>query len=166
MIEDLKAANTRREADSRIIANQVTDMKTMVPRALEGWKASADAKLEELGQEVQSLKRLLENRVGRAGAASTPTSTGPLSGTDKSKGGSDSLLSYMNSAPPTPYGESVGASASAPDRMITLPKREPNPPRGPDKTDRRGIPAWQMASPPSAKTEPSGGSSQKAEAGA
>lgn len=162
VIEDLRAANTKREAESRIIANQVTDLKTMIPKALEGWKASGDAKLEELGQEVQSLKKLLENRVGRGGAASTPTSTGLLSGIEKSKGGSDTLFNVLNSGATTPYGESAGASP-APERITTMPKRETNPPRGPEKTDRRAIPAWQMAGAPN-KTEPSGGPSEKAEA--
>ena len=162
MIEDLKAANTRREAESRIIAHQVTDLKTMVPKALEGWKVSGDAKLEELGQEVQSLKKLLENRVGRASAVSTPTSTGHPSGNEKFKG-SDTMFHSMNSGATTPYGEFTAASsAPAPAPGVTVPKRELNPPRGLEKTDRRAIPAWQMAPLP-AKTEP-GGSSQKAEA--
>ena len=160
MIEDLKAAITRREAESRIIAHQVTDLKNMVPKALEGWKASGDAKLEELGQEVQSLKKLLENRVGRASAVSTPTSTGHPSGNEKFKG-SDTMFHLANSGAPTPYGESAGAS-SAPAPGVTVPKREFNPPRGLEKTDRRAIPAWQMAPLPG-KTEP-GASSQKAEA--
>ena len=134
----------------------------MVPRALEGWKASGDAKLEELGQEVQSLKKLLENRVGRAGAALTPPSTGHPSGKEKFKG-SDMMFNMTNSGATTPYGESASASsAPAPAPGVTVPKREPNPPRGSEKTDRRAIPAWQMATPPG-KTEP-GGSSQKAEA--
>ena len=160
MIEDLKAAMTRREAESRIIAHQVTDLKNMVPKALEGWKASGDVKLEELGQEVQSLKKLLENRVGRASAASTPTSTGHPSGNEKFKG-SEPVFHFMNSGPTTPYGESASAP-SAPAPGVTVPKRESNPPRGPEKTDRRAIPAWQMAATPG-KTDP-GGSSQKAEA--
>ena len=168
MIEDLKATITRREAESRIIAHQVTELKNMMPRALEGWKASGDAKLEGLGQEVQSLKRLLENRVGRAGALPTPPSTGHPSGYEKSKG-SDMMFHSMNSGATTPYGQSASASsapAPAPAPGVTVPKTESNSPRGSEKTDRRGIPAWQMAAPPAtppAKTEP-GGSSQKPEA--
>ena len=166
MIEDLKATITRREAESRIIAHQVTELKNMMPKALEGWKASGDAKLEGLGQEVQSLKRLLENRVGRAGAVPTPPSTGHPSGHEMSKG-SDMMFHSMNSGATTPYGQSAGASsAPAPAPGVTAPKRESKSPRGLEKTDRRGIPAWQMAAPPAtppAKTEP-GGSSLKAEA--
>ena len=150
---------TSREAESRIIAHQVTELKKMVPKALEGWKASGDAKLEELGQEVQSLKKLLENRVGRASAASTPTSTGQSSGNEKSKG--SDMFHSMNSGATTPYSESANAP-SAPAPRATTPKRESNPPWGSEKSDRRSIPAWQMAAAPG-KTGP-GGSSQKAEA--
>ena len=164
MIEDLKAANTRREAESRIIANQVTDLKVMVPKALEGWKASGDAKLEELGLEMQSLKKLLENRVGRAGAAPTPPSTGHPSGNEKSKGSDMMFHNFMNSGATTPYSESASSSsAPAPAPGVTVPKRAPIPPRRSEQPDRRGVPAWQMAAAPG-KTEPPGGSSQKAEA--
>ena len=159
MIEDLKAANTRREAESRIIANQVTDLKDMVPKALEGWKASGDVKLEELGQEVQSLKKLLENRVGRPSVAPTPTSRGHPNGNEKPK---DSLSANnsANSGTTTPNVEAATAS-SAPAPGITVPKRESNPSRGIERSDRRAIPAWQMAAA-TGKTEP-GGSSQTAE---
>ena len=150
---------TSREAESRIIAHQVTDLKKTVPKALEGWKAGADAKLEELGQEVQSLKKLLENRVGRASATSTPTSTGQWSGNEKSKG--SDMFHSMNSGATTPHSESANAP-SVPAPGTTTPKGEPNPPRSSEKSDRRSIPAWQMATAPG-KTGP-GGSSQKAEA--
>lgn len=160
MIEDLKAANTRREAESRIIAHQVTDLKDMVPKALEGWKANGDAKLEELGQEVQSLKKLLENRVGRPSAAPTPTGRGHTNGTEKSKD-NISAFSSANSGTMTPNAESATAS-SAPAPGVTVPKRESTPLRGFERSDRRAIPAWQMAAAKE-KMEP-GGSSQNAEA--
>lgn len=156
VIEDLKAANTRREAESRIIANQVTDLKDMLPKALEGWKASGDAKLEELGQEVQSLKKLLENRVGRPGAAPTPTSRGHPNGNEKSKD------NPASSGTTTPNVESA-SNLSAPAPGVTVPKRESNPLRGFERSERRAIPAWQMAAT-TEKTEP-GASSQNAEGG-
>ena len=73
MIADLKAANTRREAESRITADQVAGLKELVPKSLEQWKQNGDARLEELALELQSLKKLLENRVGgRSMAGGTP----------------------------------------------------------------------------------------------
>ena len=160
VIEDLKAANTRREAESRIVADQVTGLKDMIPKALEGWKASGDAKIEELGQEVQSLKKLLENRVGRPSGAPTPTSRGHLNGNEKPKD-TPSTFHSANSGTTTPNAESAsGASAPAPG--VTVPKRESTPLRGFERSDRRAIPAWQMAAA-TEKTEPAG-SSQGAEA--
>ena len=161
VIEDLKAANTRREAESRIIADQVTGLKDMVPKALEGWKANGDAKLEELGQEVQSLKKLLENKVGRSSGAPMPTGRGYANGKEKSK---DNLSTFnsANSGTTTPTPESASGS-SAPAPGVTVPKIESTSVRGFQRSDRRAIPEWQMA-PPTEKTE-SAGSSQYAEAG-
>lgn len=160
VIDDLKAANTRREAESRIIADQVTGLKDMIPKALEGWKASGDAKLEELGQEVQSLKKLLENRVGRSSGAPAPTSRGYANGNDKSKD-SPSAVTSANSGTTTPNVESTSGS-SAPAPGVTAPKKESTPLRGLERRDRRAIPEWQMAAP-TEKTEPAG-SSENAEA--
>ena len=64
VVSDLKAANLRREAESRILSDQVQGLKDLVPKALEGWKASGDGKLDDLGAELQSLKKLVGNRVG------------------------------------------------------------------------------------------------------
>lgn len=160
VVEDLKAANTRREAESRIIANQVAELKTMIPKALQGWKASENAKLEELGQEVQSLKKLLEYKVGRRSTTPTPTSRGQPSGNEKPK---DNLpaISSANSGTTTPKAESA-TSSPAPAPGVTVPKREFGSLRGFERSDRRAIPTWQMAAA-TEKTEP-GGSSQNAEA--
>ena len=161
VIEDLKAANTRREAESRIIANQVTDLKDMVPKALEGWKASGDAKLEELGQEVQSLKKLLENRVGRPSAAA-PTPTPASRGPPNSNEISTTKDHPASSGTTTPNVES-GSSSSAPAPGVTVPKREANTLRGFEKSERRAIPAWQMAAAATTteKSEPGAASSQQ-----
>lgn len=161
VIEDLKASNTRREAESRIIADQVTGLKDMVPKALEGWKASGDAKLEELGQEVQSLKKLLENRVGRPSGAPIPTSRGYANGNGKSRD-SLSALNSANTESTTTNAESASGSP-APAPGVTVPKRESTPLRGFERSDRRAIPEWQMAAP-TEKTE-SAASSQNAESG-
>ena len=161
VVEDLKAANRRQEAESRIIANQVTELKSMIPRALEGWKANGDAKLEELGQEVQSLKKLLENKVGRSGVTSV---RGHTNGNEKSKEVM-SASGSSNTGTKTPSAESANNGLSAPAPGVTVPKRESAPLRGFERSDRRAIPAWQMAaSSTTEKTEPAAGSSQNAEA--
>ena len=145
VVEDLKAANSRREAESRIIADQVQGLKDLVPKALEGWKAGQDKKLEDLSLEVQSLKKLLENRVGRSGVGSTPTGRGyypaTASGSEKSRDDFAGVSSTSNGTQ-TPNPES-----SAPAPGVTVPKRDGSTPSsGAGKGDRRAaIPAWQMA---------------------
>ena len=167
MIEDLKASNKRRDTESRIIADQVYSLKDVVPKALEGWKAGGDTKLEELGQELQSLKKLLENRVGRPGASTqTPAPTGRGYPPPEANGGETSrenvtafASTNTGSGSQTPEPSS---NSPAPAPGVTVPKRDSSTPRsGLGRSDRRAaIPAWQMAasgksgtSAPSANSE-------------
>lgn len=161
VIEDLKAANTRREAEGRITATQVADLKALVPKALEGWKAAGDAKLDELGQEVQSLKKLLENRVGRSGTVPTPTGRGYANGHEKPRDNPSTFAASHSAATTTtttPNPDSPSASP-APAPGVTAPKRESTPLRGFERSDRRAIPAWQMAAAATEKSEPPASSS-------
>lgn len=150
VIADLKAASTRREAESRIIADQVAGLKELVPKSLEQWKQNGDARLEELGLELQSLKKLLENRVGGRSMGATPEPRMPT---------------YIpppktNGAPSTPSGEAAtsGSAAPAPAPGVDVSKRDSSSPkRG---GGRASIPAWQMAA---AKKNDSGASSTNGE---
>lgn len=138
VLEDLKAANRSQEAENRIISNEVQGLKDLVPKALEGWKASGDAKLEDLSQEMQSLKRLLENRVGKAGGSlaltgrgyPSPITNGQHSAMDSPSGPADTV---------TLMPDATASSAPAPG--VTVPKRE------------RAIPAWQKAAADKTGTE-------------
>ncbi|KAI4226722.1 MAG: hypothetical protein L6R40_008257, partial [Gallowayella cf. fulva] len=64
VVEDLKDGNKKRETENRLIADQVHSLRDLVPKALEGWKTQSDDRLEELREEVKSLKKLLATRVG------------------------------------------------------------------------------------------------------
>lgn len=148
VISDLKAANTRREAESRILADQVRGLKDLVPRALEGWKAGGDGKLEDLGAELRSLKKLVGNRVGNV-PGSQPALTGrPFTGfsTTREKpgpsgapsGGASGLTAAGRSDPGDVPDDLMGSTPTpAPAPGVTTPKREP-----PSGVQR--IPAWQM----------------------
>lgn len=72
VVEDLKDGNKKRETENRMIADQVHSLRDLVPKALEGWKTQSDSRLEELREEVKSLKKLLATRVGNP--ATTPSS--------------------------------------------------------------------------------------------
>ena len=172
IVEDLKAANMRREAESKVIADQVQGLKELVPKALQGWKASGDAKMEELSLEVQSLKRLLENRVGRSAGTSGPTGKGyalpTANGNEKSSDSFSTLPSTSNGTTSPNKGSPGVASAPAPG--ITSPKQDsPAPSNSFERGDRRAaIPAWQMAAAGksgAANSTPTGeGSNAEAEA--
>lgn len=173
VIEDLKEANKRREAESRIIADQIQGLKEQVPKALEGWKAAGDAKLEELGQEMQSLKKLLENKVGRSGGVSTPPAwksqqpaatngngNGNGNGNEKPKDGPAST----NGGTTTPNADANGPPPpSAPKQDSSSASSQPT-----ERSDRKAtIPAWQRAA--SEKSGAAAGSStgsKSVEAGA
>ena len=149
IVEDLKAANLRREAESKVIADQVQGLKELVPKALQGWKASGDAKMEELSLEVQSLKRLLENKVGRSGGSSAPAGRGhalPAANGNEKSSDNFSMLSAASNGTTSANKESPGAP-STPAPGITSPKQDSQAPSNNlERGDRRAaIPAWQMA---------------------
>ncbi|KAL8753767.1 MAG: hypothetical protein Q9199_004815 [Rusavskia elegans] len=72
VVEDLKDGNKKRETENRMIADQVHSLRDLVPKALEGWKTQSDSRLEELREEVKSLKKLLATRVGNPATTSSP----------------------------------------------------------------------------------------------
>ncbi|KAG8525938.1 uncharacterized protein KY384_000700 [Bacidia gigantensis] len=135
VIADLKATNARRETENRIAADQIQGLKDLVPRALEGWKANGDARLDELSQEMQSLKRLLENRVGRSAGTSTPIGRGyPTPSTN----GSEKSRENQSSTSPA-EGDTVS------DTQTTKVESSQQK-RGLQGSERKAaIPAWQLA---------------------
>lgn len=147
VISDLKAANTRREAESRIIADQVRGLKDLIPKALEGWKATGDGKLEDLGAELRSLKKLVGNRVGNVSGSQQPLTGRPFTGfaatrekSSSSAGGPSGLTAAGRNETGDLQDDLLG-SASAPAPGVTAPKRET--PSG-FQSGRAAIPAWQM----------------------
>ena len=135
----------------------------MIPKTLKEWKASEKAKLEELSLEVQSLKKLLENKVGRSGGTSL---RGYLNDNKKPK---DSTLTASSAGTsgtiPSNANSVSGPPSSSPAPGVTVPKKESTPSRGLERSDRRAIPAWQMAAATTEKSSESAGSSRNAEAG-
>lgn len=141
VISDLKAANIRREAESRILADQVHGLKEMVPKALDGWKASGDGRLEELATELRSLKKLVGNRMG------STNSQPPLNRTYQGISAKDRTYTGVASIPTMIGGNGdlqenlPGSPAPAPG--VVSPKRENA--GGYQSSGKATIPAWQMA---------------------
>ena len=160
VVGDLKAANTRREAESRIIMDQINGLKDQIPKALEGWKAGGDARLEELGQEMQSLKRLLENRVGRSGGAAAPNGTTTRTSHENIKDGRNNHKGNKASDTSTPNPEPELST-----NPTTSPKQEfaPSNPRTFERSDRKAIPAWQRAASEKNATTPTSSSADSSE---
>ncbi|KAL9117101.1 MAG: hypothetical protein Q9187_006366 [Circinaria calcarea] len=156
VVSELKTASKRREEDGRRIADEVRALKDLIPKALEGWKADGDGKLKELGSELNSLKKLVGNRVG-SGSSQVPIGrpygsvyserAGGISGgtpKDPVASGSQPSISSMGEKPED-SATNTPTLASAPG--VNVPKRDSSSsfnfasrPSG-----RAAIPAWQMA---------------------
>lgn len=148
VISDLKSANSRREAESRILADQVHGLKDLVPRALDGWKAAEDKKLEDLGSELRSLKLLVANRLGGGAASQAPSSRSYPSASAKDKpdisGTSESAL-VTNSSEDSQQGARAGlgaGSSGAPKPGLPIPKQESTSRY--QSSGKLAIPTWQM----------------------
>lgn len=146
----MRAANLRREAESRILVDEVYRLKELVPKALEGWKESGDNRLEELTAELVSLKKLIANRVGGGGAGSQLSLLGRAnySGFPKDKPVSNDFSEITaierKETGEAPNGVTTDTSTSAPAPGVTAPKQESS---GPRPIRSFAIPAWQLPPP-------------------
>ena len=145
-----------------------------MPKALEGWRESGDRRLEELGGELRSLKKLLSNRVGGPSPApSRPYSAASAernSGSNTPTGTSNSTLNGIATSGTAESDDksSIGSvpSASAPAPGVTVPRG--GTPGLLQSGGKAAIPAWQMAASGgggSKKAESSGGEGSAAGAG-
>lgn len=175
VVEEFKDSSKKREVESRMIADQVHALRGLVPQALEGWKSQGDSRLEELGAEVRSLKKLLGTRLGNNNITTGSSST--LNPPSLSPSHSTSQLRTISSNPPTPLfgsekdssqerrGSGVGDAVfggkvarrkasyegaemgekMAPAPGVNVPKREGSSTPGLGRGGKAAIPAWQMA---------------------
>ena len=167
VISELKTASKRREEDGRRIADEVRALKDLIPKALEGWKADGDGKLKELGNELNSLKKLVGNRVG-SGSSQVPIGRPYGSGYSERAGGSSGGAPKDSPASGSqPSNSSMGEKpedsvtntvTSASALGVNVPKRDSSSsfnfasrPSG-----RAAIPAWQMAAAESKDKSSSG----------
>ncbi|MCJ1473809.1 peroxisomal membrane protein pex14 [Lambiella insularis] len=176
VLNEIKAANKKREDDSRRLGDEVRGLKEMIPKALEGWKTEEDVKLKELGTGLKSLKILVGNRMGAdQGTTNVP---GRSHGHVDRMGGSGTPTSrdQPNHAPSHPPYAGVGAPANndadetqedtppgtassmvpAPAPGVNIPKLDVSSPFKFEARPggRAAIPAWQMAAAASSKGKP------------
>lgn len=72
VLTSLKEADRKREDDSRRNADEIRNLRDLIPRAIEGQKDATDTRLKELGTELKSLRTLVGNRMG-GNTAPTPS---------------------------------------------------------------------------------------------
>ena len=164
VIDDLKAANMRRESEARIIADQVAGIKDQIPAALESWKQGEDVKIEEVRGEVLSLKKLLQNKVGGGTAAQSPRTgvgKGAMYGGNTAGSSTNDQDRATGTSAPSAGGvtasgvaESQTEGETAPVPGVTSPKRELSSTRF-GRGGGAAIPAWQMAAKKSNGSEAS-----------
>ncbi len=130
-------------------------MRELVPKALDGWKEFGDSRLEDLAAELQSLKKLVGNRIG--GSQPSVLARSSYSGfAAKDKSSSSGSSDF------TAVSESGNLVAEARDTApsMTIPKPESSTGR----PGRAGIPSWQLghsadeksnSNPPTAKEDQS-----------
>ena len=158
VISELKAANKRREDDSRRISDEVRGLREMIPKALEGWKAEEDVKLKDLSAGLKSLKILVGNRVGDPATVHPPGrpynfadrvgGSGSNTPRDTTSYTANSYLNGTTDKQDEPTSASASASSAAPAPGVNVPKRESSSGTfGYDgrPSSRAAIPAWQMA---------------------
>ncbi|KAL8768623.1 MAG: hypothetical protein Q9209_005182 [Squamulea sp. 1 TL-2023] len=120
VVDELKESNKKREVENRMIADQVHSLRDLVPKALEGWKTQSDNRLEELREEVKSLKKLLATRVGN------PPTPSP-----------NNNNSSQNLQPQSSTSTSTSPSRANPNALRNL-SNPPPPNFERDPTERRG----------------------------
>ena len=149
VIDELKTANRQREQDARQVADQVRDLRDMIPKALNKWKEREDNKLVDIGSEVQSLKRLMENKVGARPPASKSEGTrfgissSPKSQDEQEKAvNGDGAQDTKSSNDAKVDGEAAEDNGSSPFAEFL---RKGSQSSGYRPKSRAAIPAWQMA---------------------
>lgn len=129
-VSELKEASRKRDDDTRRLGDDVRGLQDLVPRAIKAQEKSADDRLKDLGQELKSLKTLLNNRVsGSHSTSSRPTSA--LSG----------AANTTSQPAPQTNGHVGGESPSTASEQNS---ESPNP-LGRFTSGKGGIPSWQMA---------------------
>lgn len=82
VISDLKTSNRRREDEAQRVRDDVSNLKTSIPKALDAQKSLADSRLQEVNAELKSLKTIISQRMQQPSPAnnvtSRPTSAVPV----------------------------------------------------------------------------------------
>jgi len=140
-VRDLRESGSRRESDLRGFKTDIDSIRELIPKALERNKEAQTNQLQDLQNELKSLKSLLLNRqrpftpTGVQGASSAPPMNANLSVTN---GTSPNVQELLNAA-------HLGPSETPPAGSADVSPYLPSKP---------GIPAWQLAARNKAQQAP------------
>lgn len=117
VISDLKTSNRRREDEAQRVRDDVSNLKTSIPKALDAQKSLADSRLQEVNAELKSLKTIISQRMQQPSptntVASRPTSTvTPTSTNDGESNGTTNGHAKSDEVPKSSNGVST-ADATA-----------------------------------------------------
>lgn len=72
-VNELKQASRRRDDDTRRIGDEVRSLQSAIPKAIKSNEENTDQRIQELNNEIKSLRTLLSNRVGTSSPAPSAT---------------------------------------------------------------------------------------------
>lgn len=163
VLDDLKAANRRRDDEAQQLRDKVHSLKESIPVALSNQKETTDQRLREVNAELKSLKTLITQRMNppkpaatgvnsylrpSASGTSTPAPTEEVNGSSKQASVADEPTPAQK---PQTYPDNSAAALSS----TTFGRSSPFASGSGMSGGKASIPAWQMAMSKSAGTSSS-----------
>lgn len=139
VVEELKSSSRRRDEDTRRISEEVRNLKSEIPKAIEGSREGNEKRLRELSAELKSLKILLGNRLG-ANAGTVPVAT-PSTQPEVNAAKADTQVPPTSSSTPATPAPVVSPGFKEATKSPFAALGRP-----------ASIPAWQMAAASKSKT--------------
>lgn len=184
-VRESKSASRRQEDETERLRNDVTNIKSTIPKSMAAHKEFTDGRLKEISNEVKSLKALISQRMNAPApptpslsASAAPTYNGGSSNYLRPTSGSEAATTTPGASPSveakengtvngdnsTQAGSTSSASTPTPskqDYLSSLGGRS-SPFGSGMPAGRASIPAWQLAANSSKTTEPAASSSSQA----
>lgn len=157
-VDQVKSQTQQRDSDMKLIKSQVENIKEGLPKSLEKHRNQQDSALNEVQDELKSLKQLLSNRMKATNAPSLPSASsvpstipGLMPSTNSTTSSNDNANN--NSGTSTPFVPTPAGATTTPPTNSQASSTSSSP--APSTPKAAGIPAWQLAAQNKAKEESS-----------
>ncbi|KAL2755882.1 hypothetical protein ACRALDRAFT_1043061 [Sodiomyces alcalophilus JCM 7366] len=144
VINEIKSANRRRDDEAHRIRDDVSDLKSEIPKAMDTQKDLTDQRLREINAELTSLKTLISQRMQPAPALSAsshvnglPQTTSDTAAASNPMAGKQATVTVESPTPSAATTPAVGETTQSPLLTRGLGLGSPGA--------KASIPAWQMA---------------------